>query len=68
MNITIHTGRLGADPELRKTNNGKSVVRTREVLQSIPCNVHGLSLLFAYVGTPDYRCDDIVRCKCAGVQ
>lgn len=26
MNITIHTGRLGADPELRKTNNGKSVV------------------------------------------
>lgn len=26
MNITIHTGRLGADPELRKTNSGKSVV------------------------------------------
>lgn len=26
MNIVIHTGRLGADPELRKTNSGKSVV------------------------------------------
>lgn len=26
MNIAIMTGRLGADPELRKTNNGKSVV------------------------------------------
>lgn len=26
MNIVIHTGRLGADPEIRKTNSGKSVV------------------------------------------
>lgn len=26
MNIVIHTGRLGADPEVRKTNSGKSVV------------------------------------------
>lgn len=26
MNIVIHTGRLGADPELRKTGTGKSVV------------------------------------------